>query len=170
MAALLCILSGCTQSHNAEDDRAHDGHGNHVGPAEPSLEALAYTLYTDKTELFVEFKPLVVGQESRFAAHFTALGNLFKAIGEGVITLTLTGNGTSQSITANKPEVPGIFRLRMTPEKTGIFNLVFDIKTPAFSDKITIENVKVYADEKTAITEQPESAAGGSDIDRKSVV
>ncbi|MBK9017291.1 MAG: hypothetical protein IPM82_26345 [Saprospiraceae bacterium] len=78
--------------HDAESGHAHDAAGNPIAPAEPSLEPLAFTVYTDKTELFVEFKPLVVGQESRFAAHFTALGDLFKAIGEG-LTLTLTGNG-----------------------------------------------------------------------------
>lgn len=162
-AALICIFFGC-QSHDVQGEHAHDAQGNHITPSEPSLEALAYTIYTDKTELFVEFKPLVVGQESRFAAHFTALGELFKAIGEGTITLTLTGNGSTQSITATEPEVPGIFRLRLTPEKAGTFNLVFDIKTPAFTDKITIENVKVYPDEKTAIADQPAETGGGSDI------
>ena len=141
LAVISCILLGCTHAHDSESGHAHDAAGNHVVPAEPSLEALAYTIYTDKTELFVEFKPLVVGEESRFAAHFTALGDLFKAIGEGTITLSLAGNGTTQSITANKPEVPGIFRLRMTPEKAGTYNLVFDIKTPAYTDKVTIENV-----------------------------
>lgn len=156
LAVILCILFGCSHSHDAD--------GGHVAPAEPSLEPLAFTRYTDRTELFVEFKPLVVGQESRFAAHFTALGDLFKAIGEGVITLTLTGNGNTQSITADKPEVPGIFRLRLTPEKAGIFKLVFDIKTPAFTDKITIENVEVFPDEKTAIEKKPEETGGGSDI------
>lgn len=154
LAALLCILFGCTHSHDAESDHVHDADGNHITPAQPTLEALAYTLYTDKTELFVEFKPLVVGQESRFAAHFTALGDLFKAIGEGQITLSLVGAGGSQSIVSDKPEVPGIFRLRMTPEKAGIYKLVFDIKTPAYTDKITIENVEVFPDEKTAIEKQ----------------
>jgi membrane fusion protein, heavy metal efflux system len=164
LAALLCFLFGCTHSHDTEGDHAHDAAGNHITPAEPSLEALAYTIYSDKTELFVEFKPLVVGQESRFAAHFTALGELFKAIGEGTITLTLTGNGGTQSITATKPEVPGIFRLRLTPERAGIYSLVFDIKTPTYTDKITIENVEVFADEKTAIEKQPEAEVGSSDI------
>ena len=154
---------GChSHAHETNSDHAHDEHGNHITPAAPTLEALAYTLYTDKTELFVEFKPLVAGQESRFAAHFTALCELFKAVGEGSVTLTLTGNAGSQSITADKPEVPGIFRLRMTPEKAGDnFTLVFDIKTPAYTDKITIDNVKVYADEKTALAEQNEAEAGG---------
>ena len=164
LAVILCILFGCTHSHDAKSGHAHDAEGNHVAPAEPSLEALAYTIYTDKTELFVEFKPLVVGQESRFAAHFTALGDLFKAIGEGTITLTLTGNAGSQSIVSTKPEVPGIFLLRMTPEKAGIYKLVFDIKTPAFTDKVTIENVKVYPDAKTAMAEQTAEVGGGGDI------
>ncbi|MBK9016538.1 MAG: hypothetical protein IPM82_22055 [Saprospiraceae bacterium] len=101
-----------------------------------------------KPNFSVEFKPLVVGRESRFAAHFTALGDLFKAIGEGTITLTLTGNGGTQSITVDKPEVPGIFRLRMTPKHAGVYSLDFDIKTPAFTDKITIENVEVFPDVK----------------------
>lgn len=165
LAALLCILFGCTHSHDAESGHAHDADGNHITPTEPTLEPLAHTIYSDKTELFVEFKPLVVGQESRFAAHFTALGDLFKAIGEGSVTLSLVSpSGGVQAITADKPEVPGIFRLRMTPEKTGVFKLVFDIKTPAFTDKITIENVEVFADEKTAIEKQPAEVGGGSDI------
>lgn len=166
LAALLCFLFGChSHDHDVEDAHAHDEHGNHITPAEPSLEALAYTLYTDKTELFVEFKPLVVGQESRFAAHFTALGDLFKAVGEGSVTLSLkNGEATAQSITADKPEVPGIFRLRMSPKQAGTYSLVFDIKTPAYSDQITIPDVAVYADEKTAIEKNPAGEGGGSDI------
>ncbi|MCB0518664.1 MAG: efflux RND transporter periplasmic adaptor subunit [Lewinellaceae bacterium] len=157
------LLASC-HSNDIEGEHAHDAAGNHITPAEPSLEALAFTLYSDKTELFVEFKPLVVGSESRFAAHFTALGDLFKPIGEGTITLTLSGNGHTQSVTATEPEVPGIFRLRMSPEKAGIYSLVFDIKTPAYTDKIIIENVEVFADEKTAMEHQAPSEGGANDI------
>lgn len=165
LTALSYLLAACqSHSHDGEGDHAHDEHGNHIEPTESSLEPLAFTLYTDKTELFVEFKPLVVGAESRFAAHFTALGEYFKAIGEGSVTLSLTGAAGTQSVTADQPEVPGIFRLRMAPEKAGVYDLVFDIKTPDYMDKITIENVKVYPDEKTAVADQPEEAGGSSDI------
>jgi membrane fusion protein, heavy metal efflux system len=157
------LLASC-HSHDHEGGHAHNPDGSHATDDQSGLEPLAYTLYSGKTELFVEFKPLVVGQESRFAAHFTALGDLFKAIGEGTITLTLSGNGHTQSVTATEPEVPGIFRLRMAPEKAGIYSLVFDIKTPAYTDKITIENVEVFPDEKTAIEKQPEAEGGGTDI------
>ena len=162
LAALCYLLVACnSNSPEAEADHAHDAEGNHL--VESALEPLAYTLYTSKTELFVEFKPLVVGTESRFAAHFTALGDLFKAIGKGTIKLSLVGENASQSITATEPEVPGIFRLRMTPEKAGNYQLVFDIQTPAYTDQIIIENIKVYPDEKTAIAQQP-AASGGNDI------
>lgn len=166
LAAILCFLFSChSHSHDAAGGHVHDAHGNHITPSEPSLEALAYTIYTDKTELFVEFKPLVVGQESRFAAHFTALGDLFKAIGEGSVTLSLkNGESVAQSITAGQPEVPGIFRLRMTPEKTGVYSLIFDIKTPAYTDQITIPDVTVFPDEKTAIEKQEPAEGGSSDI------
>ncbi|MBK9338623.1 MAG: efflux RND transporter periplasmic adaptor subunit [Lewinellaceae bacterium] len=166
LAVILCILFGCKHEPGAESGHAHDADGNHIAPAKPSPEPLACTIYTEKTELFVEFKPLVAGQESRFAAHFTALGDLFQAIGAGSVTLSLvnTSGSTAQSITAEKPEVPGIFRLRMTPGNAGIYHLVFDIKTPASTDKITIENVEVFPDEKTAIEKQPEAEGGSSDI------
>ncbi len=165
LAALLCFLFGCTHSHDAESEHAHDSDGNHIETTKPTTEALVYTLYTDKTELFVEFKPLVVGAESRIAAHFTALGDLFKAVGEGSVTLSLkNGETIVQSITADKPEVPGIFRLRLTPKQAGKFSLVFDIKTPAYTDQIRIPDVEVYADEKTAIAKQPAEGGGGSDI------
>ena len=124
LVGLLVLALGChTHDHEVGNAHAHDEHGNHITPSEPTLEPLAYTLYSDETELFVEFKPLVVGEESRFAAHFTSLGETFKAVGEGSVILSLkNGETVAQSITAEAPEVPGIFRLRMTPERAGPFN------------------------------------------------
>jgi RND family efflux transporter MFP subunit len=151
---LSCIQISCRQphAHDHADGLIHDAQGNHIDPATAVPEPLSYTLYTDKTELFVEFRPLVVGTQSRFAAHLTALGEYFKAIGEGSVTLTLKGAQGSQSVTAEKPEVPGIFRLSLTPEKTGVYDLVFDIKTPAYTDQILIESINVYADNNAALT------------------
>lgn len=147
---------------------SHDEQGNHIAeaPAEPAPEPLVYTMYSDKTELFVEFRPLIAGQESRFAAHFTALGDSFRAVSEGSVTLTLENSAGKQQITAESPEVPGIFRLRMTPEKPGAgYRLIFDIHTPGYTDRIVIEDVEVYPDEKTAIAASGESGGGdASDI------
>ena len=157
------LVAAChSHSHDADGGHAHNADGSH--PAESELEALAFTLYTDKTELFVEFKPLVVGQESRFAAHFTMLGESFKAVGEGSVTLTMNGAAGSQSITAEAPQVPGIFRLRMTPEKPGLYKLTFDIKTPAYTDQVVLDSVIVFPDEQTALAQQEPESGGGNDI------
>ena len=163
---LVALLAAACHSHSqdTEGGHAHNTDGSHPVAAETELEALAFTLYTAKTELFVEFKPLVVGQESRFAAHFTTLGESFKAIGEGSVTLTMSGPVGSQSVTADAPQVPGIFRLRMTPEKQGLYKLTFDIKTSAYTDQVVLDSVTVFPDEKTALAQQEPESGGGNDI------
>ena len=97
----IMFVSSCNQSHD------NGGHSHEI--VEESVEPLAFTIYTDKTELFVEFKPLVLGKESRFAAHFTEIGEYFKAFEEGNITLTIEAGGKTTSVTATEPQVPGIF-------------------------------------------------------------
>ena len=128
-----------------------------------SLKPLAYTLYTGKSELFVEFKPFVVGQTSKVAAHLTLLGENFLPYTEGTVTVSFIQNGKGLKNTATSPSSPGIFRLALQPAQAGMGKLVFDIQTAAFTDQFIIDSVQVYADEKTAITAQPKEAAG-SDI------
>ncbi len=70
-------LIGCKQKTAKEDVQGE------------SLQPLSYTLYTPKSELFVEFKPLAVGQTSRFAAHLTLLGENFLPFTEGIVTVSL---------------------------------------------------------------------------------
>ncbi|HSO85948.1 MAG TPA: efflux RND transporter periplasmic adaptor subunit [Draconibacterium sp.] len=124
-------------------------------------ESLAYTLYSDKSEIFVEFKPLVVGSASKFAAHFTILGEKFLPLTKGSVTVSLIVGDKGIKQTADKPSVPGIYRLSLSPVVAGTGKLVFDIVTESFNDRIVIENIKVYADEKTALADQSEDAGGG---------
>ncbi|HQZ25489.1 MAG TPA: efflux RND transporter periplasmic adaptor subunit [Flavobacterium sp.] len=127
-----------------------------------ALEPLAYTLYTENSELFVEFKPLVVGETSKFAAHFTVLGENFKALTDAKITVSLIVGDQGIKNSVDAPSSPGIFRLALSPKTAGTGTLVFDIVTKNFTDKITIENVVVYADMKTALAQQPEQAESGA--------
>jgi len=150
IALMVILFAGCK---NKAEEHGHE-HG---------LEPLAYTLYSDKSEVFVEFKPLIVGSTSKFAAHFTILGENFLPLSEGSVTLNLIVDGKGIRQTADAPSVPGIYRLSLNPTTAGMGKLVFDIKTKNFTDQITIDSVKVYADESTALAEQPEDA-GSSDI------
>ena len=148
---LLCLfilgLAGCNKKEEA--------------PKNTSLEPLAYTLYTDNTEMFVEFKPLVVGSTSKFAAHFTVLGENFKPLTDAKITVSLIIGSSGIKNAVDAPSSPGIFRLALETKTAGTGTLVFDIVTKDYTDKITIENVVVYPDEKTALEKQPESTENG---------
>jgi membrane fusion protein, heavy metal efflux system len=127
------------------------------------LQSLSYTLYSDSSELFVEFKPLVVGNTSKFAAHLTHLGELFTPFTEGSVVVSLFINGKVLKDSAGAPASPGIFRLALAPKAAGIGTLVFDISSRGHKDQITIDSITVYPDEKTALNDQHAESAG-SDI------
>ncbi len=122
------------------------------------LEPLAYTIYSNKLELFVEFKPLIVGEVSRFAAHLTLLGESFKSLDEGKVTVSITENG---SASVDAPNPPGIFRPEIKPVKAGSnFKVTFDIVTKDFTDQIVIDDITVYPTVQSAIDSQVEEPEG----------
>jgi membrane fusion protein, heavy metal efflux system len=123
----------------------------HDNETHKELEPLAYTIYTEKSELFVEFKPLVVGKTSKFAAHFTILGDNFKPVIDGSVTVSLIGKEDQPTNNADSPSSPGIFRLALNPQNAGIYKLIFDIETENFSDKITIDSIFVFPNTKSAL-------------------
>jgi membrane fusion protein, heavy metal efflux system len=132
--------------------------------AEGTLAALSYTLYSDKTEIFVEFKPLVVGHTSKFATHVTLLGENFRPCINGSVTVSLIVDDNGIRNVADTPSSPGIFRLALQPKMAGMGQLVFDIITPDFKDRIVIDSVQVYPDLTTAKTDEPVESAAGSEI------
>ena len=150
IVALCLFFIGFTSCNNKQEAKENS-----------PLESLAYTLYTDNSELFVEFKPLVVGNTSKFAAHFTVLGENFTALTDARITVSLIVGDKGIKNTVDAPSSPGIFRLALSPKTAGTGTLIFDIVTKNFTDKITIENVVVYPDEKTALEKQPKHSESG---------
>tara|TARA_B100001063_G_C16776214_1_gene565638 strand:+ start:2340 stop:3824 length:1485 start_codon:yes stop_codon:yes gene_type:complete len=125
----------------------HDEEGNHLEAETPSI---VHTVWSDKMELFVEFPALIVGQESRFAAHFTYLEK-HKAVTEGSLTVSLIGDKKGIRQTVDSPASVGIFKPTLIPQQAGIHELKFELKTPTISDTIVIRNVMVYEDLERAI-------------------
>ena len=148
--SIALLAFSCRQSDHAEEH----GHPHDEGIT------LAYTLYSDKTELFVEFKPLIVGQTSKFAAHFTRLGAWFTSLDSGKITLSLIVNDKGIRQSNDKASSPGIFRLALKPVTAGTGKLVFDIETEGYKDQIIIGPVTVYPDQKSAESAQQEGPVG----------
>ena len=114
MKYIIVVLAFLAMSCNnkAEDAHAHNEDGSHVGE---EIQRLSHTLWTDKTESFVEFPALIVGNPSKFAAHFTILDK-HQPIKDGSVTVSLIKGDNGIRNTAEAPSSPGIFS-RMTHTK-----------------------------------------------------
>ena len=84
---------------------------------EPHPESVTH--WTPATELFAEYPPLIAGETSRFAIHFTRLDN-FKPVTDGRVEVKLTAaDGRAESFTADAPSRPGIFGVDVKPAAAG---------------------------------------------------
>jgi len=117
---------------------------------ENEFEPVVHTLYSDSVELFVEYKPFIVGETSNFAAHFTLLGDEFKALTDAKITVSLIVGNKGIRSTVDTYSSLGIFRLALEPKVAGKGTLIFEVVTKTFSEKFVIKDVMVYPDVKTA--------------------
>ncbi len=136
---------GHTHENRDHDDHHGGGHGHGHGEG-----AIAVTHYTDRTELFVEYPPLVVGSGSEFAAHLTQLGENFRAVERGRFTVVLSGNGPEERFTVDAPSQPGIFRPVVTPRHTGARQMSLHLESEELSSVHELGEVTVYADQAAA--------------------
>ncbi len=114
---LLSLLIGCQQTPAPPED-------GHAG------QSITITRWTNETELFVEFPPLVAGKDTPLTVHLTDL-HTFRPVPAGTLTTTLEGR-EGHSITAHveTPTLPGIYRPVVTPETPGTYRLLFQRAHP----------------------------------------
>ncbi|PRX39455.1 efflux RND transporter periplasmic adaptor subunit [Salegentibacter salegens] len=155
IACISLFLLSC--GNNEEEDHAHDAEGNHVSSGVPAINK---TIWTDQTELFVEFPALVEGRTSKFAAHFTVLDK-HQPVREGSVTVSLIKEETGIRHKVDSPSSPGIFSPALQPKEPGTYDLVFDLKTPEYSDRIVIKDIQVYASAAEASENVAEAEDGG---------
>ncbi|MBM4169032.1 MAG: efflux RND transporter periplasmic adaptor subunit [Ignavibacteria bacterium] len=139
-------LLGCTRTDEARNSGAQGGG--------------SITLWTDKSELFMEYPPLIVGEEKRFAVHLTWLSD-FKPVREGTLSLLFTSAGRSTvTATAKEPTSPGIFRPTVTFGQPGIYRLMMIIDGGS-TDTLYVEGLRVFS----ALEEIPsEEASQGEQV------
>ncbi|MDP2109452.1 MAG: efflux RND transporter periplasmic adaptor subunit [Thiobacillus sp.] len=156
LAASLCaalFLMGCSRDHEHAED------GSHPPAAEAEAEhghgagGEKLTHFTDRTELFVEFPQLVVGEKSAFAAHLTTLAD-FRALTVGKVTVRLSGGDRPDEVfSVDGPSQPGIFRPEAMPKHAGDRDLTIEVVTPEFSATHELGPFTVYPDRKAAEAE-----------------
>jgi hypothetical protein len=126
----------------------------------PQPSAVTHTSYSKNTELFAEWRPLIVGEATRLTAHLTQTGDRFKPYSEGKVTLTLTVEGVTGNSTADGPERPGVFRLNVTPTKPGTGRIVIDLAAATGPEHFVIDDVPVYANVQAALAKQAPPETG----------
>ncbi len=129
------------------------------GPS-PQPSAVTHTAYSKNTELFAEWRPLIVGQATRLTAHLTRTGDRFRPYAEGKVVLTLTVEGVAANASADGPERPGVFRLNVTPSKPGAGRVVIDVTAATGAEHFVIQDVPVYADVQAALAKQAPPETG----------
>ena len=84
------------------------------------LPTLSVTHWTDKTELFMEYPPLVAGRTSLFAVHLTAMED-FKpvAAGRARVEFVPESGGTAKTLVGPSPSRAGAFRVEDVPPAPG---------------------------------------------------
>lgn len=136
MLAVIASTTGCTQR-------------TETAKAEP--ETLNVTQWTDKTELYMEYPPLVAGRTALFAVHLTKLDD-FKPVTAGRASLEFTPEteGPAKAIAGPEPSRPGAFRVEGAPPAGGRYRWTLALEAPGLSDRHDLGTITVFADERAA--------------------
>ncbi|MBO3706026.1 MAG: efflux RND transporter periplasmic adaptor subunit [Candidatus Accumulibacter sp.] len=157
-AALLLSACGDAGQQHAKDG-SHPAAGDAGHGHAPGGEKITH--FSERTELFVEFPRLVVGEKSAFAAHLTTVAD-FRALAVAKVSVILSGGGLPDEVFVNdKPSQPGIFRPEAQPQAAGERELTIEVATPEFTVRHLLGPVTVYADRKAADAEHGEHEEEG---------
>ena len=120
------------------------------------------TRWTERSELFVEYPPLVEGRTSRFAIHFTDLES-FEPVRAGRAVVHLrSGQNDAQEFSVEAPGRPGIFGVDVTPARAGRFRLELVLDAPGLADRHDLGDVMVAEASDAAPPTATEESADGA--------
>lgn len=147
---LALLVVGCTPTPAPVEDEAQVHPGT------------AVTLWTDQSELFFEYPPMVAGQASEpWAIHVTRLSD-FSPITEGALTLAFQAeDGRVYTTRSETPTRPGIYTPAPHLPSSGTYRLVVDVAGSQLLDRIPAGSVEVFADD-ASIPHEEEAPDDGS--------
>ncbi|PWN55197.1 hypothetical protein DEH80_13305 [Abyssibacter profundi] len=147
---LVSLMAACSHDHSHEAGHGHDDHGNdhHAhghGDADDGRPTVVITHFTGSSELFMEYPALVVGEESRFLAHFTRLAD-FAPVRDGVLDVELLQQGRLKArFRVRAPARDGLFTPVIQPREPGEYDLVLKLSGEDLNTTHALGKVDVYA-------------------------
>jgi RND family efflux transporter MFP subunit len=129
-------------------------------PPEAETPTLDVTDWTDKTELFMEYPPLVAGRTSLFAVHLTQMHD-FKPVtaGQAKVEFTPEGGGPPIALLGPTPSRPGAFRVEGAAPAAGRYRWALLLDAPELSDRHDLGMITVFADDEAALAEAAKQPA-----------
>lgn len=131
-------------------------------PAEPAAAeeppSHAVTTWTDRTELLMEYPPLVAGDRARFAIHLTNLSD-FSPLREGRVVVRFEGD-TIERFEVEAPSTPGIFGVDVKVPAPRRYQVAVELHSDRLDDEHRIGAVTVYPDTDAALAAMTESEEG----------
>lgn len=139
------------------------GCGDDAAAPVAEVPTLDITAWSARTELFMEYPPLVGGQEALFAVHLTRLSD-FSAMtaGRPRIEFTREAGGSPVVVQGMEPSRPGVFRVQGAMPPAGRYRWALAIDAPDLSDRHDLGPITVFPDEAAALADvekQPEADA-----------
>ncbi len=135
---ILLLLAACHNYNKNNHEHTHPEEETH------EEENIQTTLFSDSTEYFIEYNPLVKGEESEFLVHLTKTKN-YKPYTSGEVSIEV-GN---EKVTTKNILRPGIFKLVLLPKKSGSFTIRYSIKIKSYEEVVT-DSVTVYSNHEEA--------------------
>jgi cobalt-zinc-cadmium efflux system membrane fusion protein len=167
-AVAMALMAGCGPHEHGDHPHPHEpgGHGEAAQPDEHEDEhghghggegaTEAVTLWGEKTQLFVEFPALVVGEDSPFAAHLTGMSDHL-AVAAGKVTAELSGgSGPVERFAVDAPSVAGIFRPVVRPTHAGKRQLTVRLESGELTETHDLGEFVVFQTRAEADAAAPE--------------
>lgn len=138
---MLAALTGCRTADSSSS-------------AVPEEHTLDVTSWTDSSELFMEYPPLVTGKTVRFAVHLTRLAD-FSALNAGrpSIELTPESGGSATTLAGSDPLRPGAFRVEGQLPPAGRYRWALMVNAPGLMDRHDLGVATVFATDAEAVAD-----------------
>lgn len=119
-------------------------------PNEVESPTLSITAWSARTELFMEYPPLVSGTGAAFAVHLTDLRS-FRPLSEGKAIIELEKDAKVTRFESKGTSRPGIFRVDATPGGPGPYRARLRVSAPKLEDLHELGDVLVHESKAAAL-------------------